>query len=190
MHRRPLAGSLALAALLVSGCGGGKQAGSTQTATQAQTGTQSQTTTPGRTTPEGTEGVATIALHGARFNTGPWARALSLELAGGGTPTSFYVCAVLGPARPAEPCRAAPGRVLPRGATMRLEQRPIGPAVRRPDSPGWGLVATSEEAELGAPLSNFVSGNRPGTVTYRVTLRNASGRILATSNSIRVVWHR
>lgn len=73
---------------------------------------------------------------------------------------------------------------------MRLEQRPIGPAVKRADSPGWGLVGTSEEADLDIPLSSFVSGNRPGPVTYRVTLRNRAGHVLATSNTITIAWHR
>ena len=72
---------------------------------------------------------------------------------------------------------------------MRLEQRPIGPAARRADSPGWGLVGTSEEAYLDIPLSSFVSGNRPGPVTYRATLRDGTGRVLATSNTITISWH-
>ncbi len=71
---------------------------------------------------------------------------------------------------------------------MRLEQRPPGPGVKRADSPGWGLVGTSDQTELRVVLSDFVSGNRPGTVTYRVTLRNPSGRILATSNTIMIDW--
>jgi hypothetical protein len=78
--------------------------------------------------------------------------------------------------------------VLPDQATMRLEQRPPGPAVE-PDTPGWGLVGTSDQADLQVVLSDFVSGAKPGTVTYRVTLRDASARILATSNTITVRLH-
>ena len=164
--------------LLVSGCSGGKPAGGSQTATE------------GQTTTEAAEGAATITLRGARLNDGLWRRDVSLKLGRGGVPVSFYVCGVWSHARPKDPCRAAPGDVLPVGTTMRLEQRPIGPAIKRADSPGWGLVGTSEEAGLDVPLSSFVSGNRPGPVTYRVTLRNASGRVLTTSNTITISWHR
>ena len=64
---------------------------------------------------------------------------------------------------------------------MRLEQRRGGP--------GWRVVGTSRDAALEAVLSNTVSGNRPGAVSYRVTLRNVSGRILGTSNAFKVFWH-
>jgi hypothetical protein len=73
---------------------------------------------------------------------------------------------------------------------MRLEQSPIRQALKRPDSPGWGMLAVSDQAELEAVLSNTVTGNRYGTMHYRVTLRDASGKVLATSNAIKLVWHR
>jgi hypothetical protein len=79
---------------------------------------------------------------------------------------------------------------LPPGQTLRLEQRPIGPAVTNPDSPGWGTVATSEDASLSAVLSNFVTGNTPGTITYRTTLRDSAGQILARSNPVAVTWRK
>jgi hypothetical protein len=137
-----------------------------------------------------TGAAAKITLQGSRLQRGPWRRSLSLQLVKGFKPISFYVCAVWGEGTPQQPCRAAAGSKLPAGATMRLEQRPIGPAVRRPDSPGWGMVGLSSGALLEAVLSNNVSGNRLGTVTYRVTLRNESGRVLATSNMFKVAWHK
>ncbi len=39
-------------------------------------------------------------------------------------------------------------------------------------------------------LSNTLNGNKYGTLHYRVTLRDASGKILATSKSMKLVWHR
>ena len=39
-------------------------------------------------------------------------------------------------------------------------------------------------------LSNTITGNAYGTLRYRVTLRDASGHVLATSNAIKLVWHR
>lgn len=131
-----------------------------------------------------------ISLLGAPQHDGPWRRELALRLVGGGQPVPFYVCAVWSHVSPKRPCRAAPGGVLPFRAIMRLEQRPAGPGVKRADSPGWGLVGTSDQTELRVVLSDFVSGDRPGTVTYRVTLRSPSGRILATSNTFAITWHR
>jgi hypothetical protein len=52
------------------------------------------------------------------------------------------------------------------------------------------MLASSEEPVLEAVLSNTVSGDRPGTVHYRVTLRDPSGKILARSNRFTVTWHR
>lgn len=137
-----------------------------------------------------TVAAAKITLRGALRDSGPWRRYLALKLVKGPTPISFHVCAVWSQTTPKQPCQAVPGSKLPGGATMRLEQRPIGPALKRADSPGWGLVATSNGAVLEAVLSNHVSGNRLGTVTYRVTLRSVSGRVFATSNTFKVVWHR
>jgi predicted butyrate kinase (DUF1464 family) len=47
-----------------------------------------------------------------------------------------------------------------------------------------------DNAALEAVLSNTVSGNKYGTLHYRVTLRDSSGHVLATSNAIKLVWHR
>ncbi len=104
--------------------------------------------------------------------------------------TSFVVCAVWNQAPPPPTCQPRRGSRLPEGTSLRLEQRPIGAGVKRADSPGWGLVGLSQDAALEAVLSNNISGNRFGTISYRVTLRNASGRVQATSNTFKVVWHR
>ena len=37
-------------------------------------------------------------------------------------------------------CRAASKGALPAGTALRLEQSPIAKAVRRADSPGWGML--------------------------------------------------
>jgi hypothetical protein len=73
---------------------------------------------------------------------------------------------------------------------MRLEQRLARSRLRRAKSPGWRTVGTSRDAALAAVLSNAVSGNRLGEVSYRVTLRNASGRVFRTSNTFKVFWAR
>jgi hypothetical protein len=138
----------------------------------------------------GRVGGATITLRAALRYRGPWQRRLSLKLVKGITPIRFYVCAVWSRTPPPQACRAAPGTGLPAGTTLRLEQHPVGPAAPRADSPGWGLVATSTGPALQAVLSNNVSGNRFGTVSYRVTLRSPSGHVFATSNRLQVVWHR
>jgi hypothetical protein len=127
----------------------------------------------------------------AGHNDGPWTRRLSLRLGRAGVPVQFFVCAVRGPLRGAGTCAAEPGATLPAGSTLHLEQHPAGPGIEQPDSPGWGLVGTSEQPELRIVLSDFVSvNNKPGTVTYRATLRDASGRATATSNTIAIAWHR
>jgi hypothetical protein len=167
--RLAVLGLLGALSTVAAGCGGGKS-----------------TVETGQTT----GGTAGITLRGSKLNLGPWSPSLSLRLVLNGTPTTFYACAVWKQAFPEHSCEAAAGTKLPAGATMRLEQRPVGPALERADSPGWGLVATSEGAALEAVLSNNVSGNRLGTVTYRVTLRNASGRVLARSNELTVDWHK
>jgi hypothetical protein len=124
----------------------------------------------------------------ARAHHGPWRQTLSLKLVTTSL-TEFSVCAVR-TERVLErfDCRAN-GR-LPKGTALRLEQDPVGRGLKRADSPGWGMLASSEEPVLEAALSNTVSGDRPGTVHYRVTLRDPSGKILARSNRFTVTWHR
>jgi hypothetical protein len=169
--RRSLAVALAFAGL-VSGCAGGKS--------DRENRTTSATGSP------------KIRLLEAAQSDGPWTRRLSLRLGRGGVPTQFYVCALRTQRDGADrPCGADEGGTLPARSTLRLEQHPVGPGLERPDSPGWGLVGTSDEPELKLTLSDFVSAdNKPGTVTYRVTLRDPSGRVTATSNKITISWHR
>jgi hypothetical protein len=125
---------------------------------------------------------ATIALGGRTGIEGLWRRTLRLKFDRGGIPVSFTVCGVWGE-RPklTATCRAAAGTRLPKGTRMRLEQHRTA---------GWKRVGQSPTPALTAVLSNDVSGNRYGTVFYRVTLRQRSGRVLRTSNPLKVVWHR
>ena len=127
----------------------------------------------------------TITLR-ARVHRGPWQRTLSLKLVKTSL-TQFSLCAVWKkPASQRFTCR--PNAPLPTNTTLRLEQSPVGHGLKLTDSPGWGMIGSSEEATLEAALSNTVSGNRPGNVHYRVTLRDASGRTLDHSNLFTVSW--
>jgi hypothetical protein len=165
--------TLVLATVLAAGCSGGDTAG--ETATDKTT--------------VATAGSSKITLHGARENAGPWVRSLSLEHGEDGVPVGFYVCAAWDAARAPEACNAAPGAKLPPETILRLEQRPVGSALTKPDSPGWGVVGTSEQAELHVPLSDFVSGVDVGKATYRVTLRSIDGGpALAKSGVFTVTW--
>lgn len=128
-----------------------------------------------------------ITLHG-RVHRGPWQPTLSLKLVKTAL-TEFSVCAVRSEGVLESFDCQAHGR-LPDGTTLRLEQSPVGRGVKRAGSPGWAMLASSEESVLEAALSNTVSGNRLGAVHYRVTLRDTSGKILARSNVFTVTWHR
>ena len=167
---------LAFATLLAAGCSGDDSEGQT---TARRTGeTTASVDNPG-----------TITVRVARANDGPWVQSLSLEHGEDGVPTPFYVCAAWDESAPREECRAAAGAHLPSGTILRLEQRPAGAALTSPDSPGWGTVGTSDRAELSVPLSDFVSGLKVRTATYRVTLRRVDGSpALATSDLVTVTW--
>jgi hypothetical protein len=131
----------------------------------------------------------TIALR-ARIDHGAWQRGLSLRLVETKL-ISYTFCAVWdAPVSQSFRCVAPRGARLPAGTTMRLEQSPVGQAVERADSPGWGMLASSSSASLGAVLSNTVTGDVLGTFRYRVTLRNADGKVLLTSNVFPIDWHR
>ena len=101
----------------------------------------------------------------------------------------FELCAMVNRSALSPTCDAKPGEALPRGTILRLEQRPAGHGIKVQDTPGWGMVGTSLEPSIVAVLSNVVTGNKVGTVTYRVTLRDAEGTILARSRPFKVVWH-
>ena len=130
-----------------------------------------------------------ITLRGRSPSPGPWRRVLRLKLIKLRL-KSFELCAMVNQARLSPGCDAKRGSALPRGTILRLEQKPAGKGIHVRDTPGWGMVGTSLEPSLLAVLSNVVTGNRFGTVTYRVTLRDAEGTILARSKPFRVVWHR
>lgn len=120
---------------------------------------------------------------------GTWQRRLRLKLLKLRL-NRFELCAMVNQARFSPSCDPRPGSVLPRGTILRLEQKPAGKGIRVKDTPGWGMVGTSLEPSIFAVLSNVVTGNTFGTVTYRVTLRDAEGNIVARSKPFKVVWHR
>ena len=124
-----------------------------------------------------------------RYKSGPWATRLSVKL-NKNQLNEFRVCGVWNwPAGKRFTCLSS-GSKLPARTLLRMEQSPIAKAMKRDDSPGWGMLALSRDAVLEAVLSNNVSLNRLGTVSYRVTLRNPAGRVLAASNILKLVWHR
>lgn len=137
----------------------------------------------------GSAAADTITLR-ARVHEGFWQKSLSLKLVKTNL-IGFSVCAIWDqPATQKFSCSAPAGTKLPAGSRLRLEQSPVLRALKRSDSPGWGMLGTSEDPALGAVLSNTVSGNRLGTVKYRVTLRDADGKVMLQSNVFTVVWHR
>lgn len=125
-----------------------------------------------------------------RFKSGPWVTKLSLKLRKTKL-IEFRICGVWNwPSNKRFTCLGAGSR-LPAHTTARMEQSPIGTALKRDDSPGWGMVGASDDPVIRVPLSNTATGDRYGTYYYRVTLREiAGGRPLATSNKVQVVWHR
>jgi hypothetical protein len=124
----------------------------------------------------------------AKVHSGSWKKSFSLKLVKLRL-TDFQICAIWNHTPgSAFDCTAASRNKLPDGTTLRLEQSPIAKAVRRADSPGWGMLGASPDGALGAILSNLVSGNRKGIFHYRVTLRDRSNKILATSNAFTLRW--
>jgi hypothetical protein len=124
-----------------------------------------------------------------RTRLGPWKKSLYLKL-NKNTLSSFSACGIRnwnGTDR--FDCEVASGR-LPSGNFLRLEQSPVAKALKRLDSPGWGMLGLTSNTRVGVVVSNVVTGNRYGIYRYRVTLRTGSGQILATSNVVSVTWHR
>ena len=114
---------------------------------------------------------------------GAWQRRLRLKLVKLRL-KRFELCAMVNHSTLSPTCDAKPGEALPRGTILRLEQQPAGSGIRVQDTPGWGMVGTSLEPSILAVLSNVVTGNKVGTVTYRVTLRDAEGTILRTLEAL------
>jgi invasion protein IalB len=130
-----------------------------------------------------------IALR-VRIDHGAWQRGVSLQLVKTKLIT-FSLCAVWdAPSGHVFKCAVPHGVRLPAGTTMRLEQHPVGRSLKRADSPGWGMLAASSTPEVGAVLSNTLTGDVTGTFRYRVTLRDPAGKVLLSSNVLPIHWHR
>jgi hypothetical protein len=125
----------------------------------------------------------------ARIHQGAWQRSLSIKFQRYQL-KPFSLCAVFDAKSTRFSCADGAGTSLPKGTTLRLEQSPVGKALKRSDSPGWGMLAQGVEPSLGAVLSNTETGNKIEVVRYRVTLRDAKGKVLVTSNIFRVNWHK
>jgi hypothetical protein len=124
-----------------------------------------------------------------RTRLGPWKTSLYLKLNKNKLST-FSACGIRnwdGAER--FDCEATAGR-LPGGNFLRLEQSPRAKALQRSDSPGWGMLGLTSNTRVGVVVSNVLTGNKYGTYRYRVTLRNGSGQVLATSNIVKVTWHK
>ena len=124
-----------------------------------------------------------------RYKSGPWSTRLSVKLHRYAL-NEFRVCGVWNwPAERRFTCLAASAK-LPERTLLRIEQNPVGKAMKRADSPGWGLLGISSDPVVKAPLSNTMTGNVYGTFYYRVTLRDLQGHVLLTSNKVSFTWHR
>lgn len=174
---RSLRSAAFFAVLVLAGCGGSSD--------------KTSATTPGSTsTSKAAAGVPQrITVLGASKSDGPYGHALALKLVDSPEPIPFYVCAAWGSTAAPADCHAAADAKLPLDTELRLEQHPAGPAVPVRGNPGWGTVGSSDTPELSVPLSNGVTGNKVGKVTFRATLRNRSGRILASSDTFSLTWH-
>ena len=130
----------------------------------------------------------TITLR-IQYRNGAWLKALSLPLNRLHL-KQFKVCGVFNwPGGKTFTCGGA-GPGLPQQTLLRMEQTPVARAQKRPDSPGWGLVGMSSEPVLRVPLSNEVTADKWGTFYYRATLRDLSGKVILTSNRVKLVWHK
>jgi hypothetical protein len=171
----PVLASIAFACLLATGASAGRTGASTA---RVAHGTGIAAEDPG---------VITLRV---RINHGAWKRSLSLKLVKTKL-TSFAVCAIRNwDTGQRYDCDFDRGTRLPTGMIMRLEQNPIAKALKRADSPGWGMLGLSTTGRLGAVLSNTLTGDKFGTFRYRVTVRDDAGKVLATSNAITISWHR
>jgi hypothetical protein len=123
-----------------------------------------------------------------RYHT-TWVTRLSLKL-NKYKLVEFKVCGVWNsPANREFGCLGAGSR-LPERTVLRMEQSPIAAAMKRADSPGWGMVGLSSDPVIRTPLSNTLTGDKYGTFYYRVTLRDLRGKVLLTSNKVTLVWHK
>lgn len=140
----------------------------------------------GRHVADQNEGTLTLRV---RTRLGPWKKSLYLRL-NKNRLSAFSVCGIRNwDGTEKFDCETASAR-LPERSSLRLEQSPVAKALKRPDSPGWGMLGLTSSTRVGAVVSNVVTGNRYGTYRYRVTMRNPSGQVLATSNLVSVTWHK
>jgi hypothetical protein len=124
-----------------------------------------------------------------RYKNGPWVPKLSLRL-NRQRLNAFRICGVWNwPNARRFTCLGA-GSHLPARTSVRIEQNPVAEAMKRPDSPGWGMVGLGTGPVVKVVLSNTETGNRYGTFYYRVSLRDISGKVLLTSNKVTLVWHK
>lgn len=124
-----------------------------------------------------------------RYKNGAWLKALSLPLNKHNL-KEFKLCGVFNwPAGKTFTCVGS-GATLPERTLLRMEQTPIANAMKRTDSPGWGLVGMSGDPVLRVPLSNTVTQDKWGTFYYRVSLRDLAGKVILTSNRVKLVWHK
>jgi hypothetical protein len=120
---------------------------------------------------------------------GPWTKRLSLKLTRAKL-SVFYLCATYNAAlAPRAACESTASLDTP-GTLLKIEQSPIKKAQKRPESPGWGLVAAGDKKIVQAELSNLVTGDNFGTFKYRAALRGLDGKQIAVSKVVPVVWHR
>ena len=120
---------------------------------------------------------------------GPWRKSLSLRLVKARL-SVFYVCATYNTSlAPRDACESNSDLDQP-GTLLKIEQSPIKKAQKRPETPGWGLVAAGGKKVVQAELSNLVTGDNFGTFKYRAALRSLDGRPIATSKVVPVTWHR
>lgn len=134
------------------------------------------------------EEAGTVTLR-MRYRLGPWKQSLYLKLNKLKLST-FSVCGIRNWQSTEKFGCDVSGSRLPEQMSMRIEQSPIAKALRRDDTPGWGMLGFSQTARIGAAVSNVLTGDKYGTYRYRVTLRDSAGKIVATSNIVKVTWHR
>ena len=127
----------------------------------------------------------TLRIH---YKTGPWVKTLRLPLNLHHL-KEFTLCAVYNwPAGKAFTCKGA-GAALPERTLIRIEQTPIANSLKRRDS-RWGLAGMVNDPVFRLPLTNTITGDKWGTYYYRATLRDLSGKVLLTSNRVKLVWQK
>ena len=124
-----------------------------------------------------------------RYKNGAWLKALSLPLNRHNL-KAFKVCGVWNwPADGQFTCAGA-GSALPARTFLRMEQIAHRESAEAARQPRLGLGGNGLRARAGVPLSNEVTADKWGTFYYRATLRDLAGKVLMTSNKVKLVWHK